>query len=183
MSDPKTIVVKVNGKSPELWQAEPGNKYVGRLLVLRSGRYQGQMWGNSGFGNPYIFREKDDRTKRREKLLQYCYRLGNQLKTHGMIRDEFIGMAGKTIGCWCVDWSGGTIETPLCHACYLAQLVDLFHVTTSRRQVAVLIKLDGTIEFYSPDQAGVVIERSGKNFHVWISMASALGGIDFSGIA
>lgn len=123
------IVTKVNGKSPNEWTAIQTNKYVGRHLYLRSGKYADETWPNSGFGNPYRFEKQDSHSEKRSKLFAYCGWLKETLVRSRIIRDAFgelveLAKADTVVlGCWCVEWYGRGM-TPLCHAAYLSAIIN-----------------------------------------------------------
>lgn len=117
-----TTAQKVNGKSPEAMLADPNNVYVGRSVYLRSGEFAGQVWPNSCLGNPFRVERHDSALERTEKLFKYVEWLAEQLK-NPLVRKDFDNLRGKNLLCWCVNW-GGCGKVPLCHAAWLAAMVD-----------------------------------------------------------
>jgi hypothetical protein len=138
-----TRVVKVNGLDPNVWQGNPQHVYVGRKVVLRSGAYQGAVWTNLGFANEYKF-DADDADKR-AKLFAYVQGLKVSLERSPVLRKRFSMLAGKTLGCWCVNWDGKGVR-PNCHAAWLAGIVDAFARGVGDRQPSgVLVNIFGAI--------------------------------------
>jgi len=155
-----TTVVKVNGFSPNEWTEDDGNRYVGRSLFLRSGRYEGQTWPNSGFGNVFRFQDHFTKAERIECLFFYVRELSHNMNETQILRKAFYELRDKVLGCWCVNWNG-LGEVPLCHAAWLARIVDLFHSS----EQGVLVTPSGLIQDLSkeePKDAGIRFVRSGK---------------------
>lgn len=131
------IVVKVNGLSPEEWQADPTHIYVGRDFFIRRGPYAHQKWDNSGLGNPFKFEEDDTPVEKRMKLFGYCKWLKTQLTASSILNDKWRGIVGMaatetvSLGCWCMNWNA-IGHPPLCHACYLADIINAMNGDRSR---------------------------------------------------
>jgi len=134
-----TTVAKVAGCCPRDWLADPDHIYVGRHVLIRSGKYEGDSWPNSGFGNPYKLDRNFTRAERIDGLFRYCKHLKDILNVQPAIRETFLQLQGKTLGCWCVNW-GGNSDLPICHAAWLARIVDMY---------------------FHPDAKGAVVYRSG----------------------
>jgi len=123
-----TRVQNIRRIDPNEWQHFDENVYVGRYAYLRSGRFEGSEWRNSGLGNPFRFLETDSNADKRMRLVTYLRWLNLQLEAHGLLRNTFRQLRDKNLGCWCLDWDGKG-PVPLCHAAYLARVVDLFAVS------------------------------------------------------
>jgi hypothetical protein len=119
-----TTVQNVRGQNPEEWLANPKNVYCGRWQRLRTGRYAGQHWPESGLGNPFKFMELDRPDERRYKLFSFLKWLATELETNIERRNIFRTLPGKNLGCWCVNWDG-LKQLPMCHAAWLANVVNL----------------------------------------------------------
>lgn len=126
----RTIVVPVNGQDPVAWRADPLNLYVGRGVTLRSGRYAGLTWPNSGWGNPYKVSVDQTRYEREQVLVRFQQYLAS--KEGKLLRDALPGLFGLRLGCWCCDWDGITQPRPLCHACVYADWANRIHDGESR---------------------------------------------------
>ncbi|WP_397570619.1 DUF4326 domain-containing protein [Schlesneria sp. T3-172] len=135
-----TTVVNVRGLNPDEWTADPQNVYVGREFFIRQGKHEGLIWPNSGLGNPFKFENGFTLTEKIEWLFRYTRHLKDVLNTQPLNREKFLGLQGKTLGCWCVRWNGMG-DVPLCHAAWLARIVDVYS---------------------EPFSTGVVVERSGR---------------------
>lgn len=137
-----TTVVSVRGLNPDEWMSDPQNVYVGREFFIRQGKHQGLIWPNSGLGNPFKFEAGFTLADKIQWLVAYCRHLKQVLNTQPIAREKFFGLQGKTLGCWCVRWSGlGAV--PLCHAAWLARIVDLYAEPES---IGVAVLSTGRIE-------------------------------------
>jgi hypothetical protein len=124
-----TTVQKLNGLSPDEWQAVRNHLYVGRYMPIRSGRYAGQVWRPQGWGNPFKVEVTDDHptkaTARNFCIEQYESWLAGRIQTEGQtLIPPLLMLAGKVLGCWCCTWDGQTPPRPLCHAAVLADWVN-----------------------------------------------------------
>lgn len=120
-----TTVQNIRGQNPEQWLANPKNIYAGRLIRLRTGINKGTHWPESGLGNPFKFAELDRIDERRYKLFLYLKSIAAQLDENAMLRSIFRSLPGKNLGCWCENWDGHKQPIPMCHAVWLANVVNL----------------------------------------------------------
>lgn len=141
-----TTVVKVNRLNPTEWQANERHRYVGRYVFLRSGQYEGQSWANSGFANQIRFADGDSNAVKRFKLFSYVEALKQKLEDEPLLMQIFRYLPTKVLGCWCVNWDGLGDVVPLCHAAYLARMLDCL---VDRRSVGVTVTPEGRIEPYT----------------------------------
>ncbi len=138
-----TRVLKVNGINPNEWQGNPGNEYCGRRVIIKNGPHYGAVWENIGFGNCYKFEADDTDEDKRLKLFHFVQGLNVSLLKAKMLRNRFAKLAGKNLGCWCLNWDGEG-RVPLCHAAWLARIVDLFEETVDgKKAVAVSVNSTG----------------------------------------
>lgn len=117
-------VINVSGQDPVGWQVQPQNFYVGRFVYLRSGEFEGESWGNSCFGNPYRFEAFKTTKEKRDILFCYLRHLKEKMNKYPLMRQDFLSLQGRVLGCWCLKWDGLGEFPPLCHAAYLARLVN-----------------------------------------------------------
>lgn len=136
-----TSVVCVRGLNPTVWQQDVEHVYVGRQAYLRSGPFAGESWGMSCFANPFKVERHMTRDERLIILFSYCQHLRRLLNTSPIAAQHFFLLQGKILGCWCFRWSGHG-EPPLCHAAWLARIVDLYAASGSK---GVLVTQSGTI--------------------------------------
>lgn len=149
-----TTVQKVNGISPVEWQSDTNNVYCGRSFDIKSGKYAGQEWHTQGWGNPFKLYDFYGRAEKTELLFHYVRELALKLSKSGMLLNQFKELYGRNLGCWCVNWDGHG-EVPLCHAAWLARIVDILAV-----RPAVLVSPFGHIQAYShePVDVGIMLE-------------------------
>lgn len=133
-----TTVVDIRGKSPDEWQATPGNIYVGRGYKFKGGRYEGQIWRPTLFFTPVRLREAPSRADRIEHVLKYLDWLEGPGQTPKRQRESLSLLRGKRLGCWDGFWDGE--QKPcnvLCHAVVLAILADHWQPGTDRRELVL----------------------------------------------
>lgn len=175
-----TTVVRVNGLNPkEFLRAGDRNRYVGRFIKIRNGRFKDMEWPNSGFGNRYRVSEEDGNAERRAKLYAYFVALAIRLQTESMLRNLFFQLQGKALGCWCVDWNNDTPGVPLCHAAWLARAVDLVNDCRGSAN-GVNILPDGTIAEVPIETitGGLLLSRNRHQLTVKVFEGAKIDGLD-----
>ncbi len=161
-----TTVTKVNGLSPAEWLSDENNVYAGRSYDIRSGKHAGEVWHTSGWGNPFRFQDHFGRAEKCDLLFKYIRELARKLTNSGLLLKAFRELPGRNLGCWCCDWDGiGNV--PLCHACWLARIVDtMFPSEAHPPQCMAVVYSTGEITSYGEPRVfspGVVLEiRDGK---------------------
>jgi hypothetical protein len=111
-----TTVIRVNGLSPRLWLAQPDHVYVGRRVFLRSGEFRGEVWPNSGLGNPDRLPHGAGIDVRRALIVRFERWAARDRHRMRMLES----LCGKVLGCWCGSWDGVTQPRLLCHAAVYA---------------------------------------------------------------
>ena len=165
-----TTVQKINGLSPTEWLADPNNVYAGRSYDLKSGKYQGETWHTQGWGNPFKFQEHFTLAEKSELLFAYVRELAVKLSKSAFLVQQFKELQGRNLGCWCTNWDG-LGDVPLCHACWLARIVDTMFPEPSMergviRGMAVVYSTGEILPFNSPRiwSPGIVLEINAGKF-------------------
>lgn len=117
-----TTVVNIANVDPDVWLADPNNRYVGNRGIVHRGRFQGKAWPNSGWWNPCI-KPTDDPIHgppTRTDWENYIKRFEAYLVTQKLLMRELPTLVGKTLGTWFYAWDGLSRPRPLSHACVLA---------------------------------------------------------------
>ncbi len=122
-----TTVVKVNGRQRDKFLADPEFVYVGRKFA---------GFEASIFGNPFTKSMADD------PALEFAKKLLIAMKPEGFqvfpgfaeIARNLPALAGKRLGCWCLDWDGESSIPYSCHAVILA-LASEGHIALLNRYV------------------------------------------------
>ncbi len=169
-TEPKqiTTVVRVNGLNPKVFLHNGAkNRYVGRFIKLRSGRFKDMEWPNSGFGNKFRVDEEDGNKERQQKLYAYMVVLAVRMQSITSLKNLFFELQGKALGCWCLDWNNDTPGVPLCHAAWLARTVDLVNETRGTAN-GVNILPDGSIveSNIEATTGGLLLSRSHNQLRV-----------------
>jgi hypothetical protein len=128
---PKTRVITVRGKDRAALLADPSFVYVGRSCA---------GWRGSLFGNPFRLRRWADPWRAVEAYEEMARLMLNRpVPPPGTAaprevlayaravawQAEVPRLRGKTLGCWCGDWTWGEPPIP-CHAVVLARLAEEF---------------------------------------------------------
>lgn len=170
-----TTVTKVNGLSPTEWLADPNNVYAGRSYEIRNGRHVGETWHTSGWGNPFRFQDHFGRAEKCDLLFKYVRELALKLQNNGGLLRAFKELPGRNLGCWCTDWDG-TGNVPLCHACWLARIVDtMFEEDLEVMCPTAVVYPTGEITRYGEPRIsspGIIMEIRDGKFVTWEVVAS-----------
>ena len=105
-------VINVRGKNKDELEADPGFVYVGRAV-------QWTKWKRSFWGNPFTVRQHGH-----EAAVRLFEHWLYETEAGRLRLDRLHELRGKTLGCWCVDWSGEGEPKRPCHAVVLARIVD-----------------------------------------------------------